>query len=126
MAFLLARKSEFGPEEPEVDFDARVHANGADQSGAALEDRSDHRRASASDSFQEAEADDATFGPFTGSDLRVRIPWIESVDVHERRGEFRIIPPSFLRVSRHPHADVAFRLAVRAEDSLQDSAFHRK
>src|SRR5439155_2086774 len=26
-AFLLARKSEFGTEEPEVDFDARVHAD---------------------------------------------------------------------------------------------------
>src|SRR5207245_6592033 len=122
-AFLLVRKGEFGPKEPEVDFDARVHADGPDQSGAALEDASDHRGPWPSDSFQEAEADDASFGPLSRTDLRVRIPWVEAVDVHERRGEFRSIRPPFLRIPRHAHPVVPFPLAIPAAPARQDPPF---
>src|SRR5439155_11924717 len=107
-ALLLACEGQLGLKQAEIDLDLRVHADRAHQTRAALEDGADRRDASGPDPFQEAEANDATLGPSSGSDLRVRVPWIEAVDVHVRRGILRIVRPSFLLVPCDAHPDVAF------------------
>src|SRR5207249_5721551 len=111
-ALLFACEGQLGLKQAEIDLDLRVHADGAHESRAALEDGADRRDPSGSDPFQEAEANDATLGPFSGSDLRVRIPRIEAVDVHVARGVLGIVRPSFLRVPRDAHPDVALLLAI--------------
>src|SRR5256712_12784466 len=111
-ALVVAFEGKLGLKQPEIDLELRVHADGAHQTRAALEDGANRRDASGSDPFQEAEANDATLGPFSGSDLRVRIPRIEAVDVHVVRGGFWIVRPSFLPVPRDGHPDVALLLAI--------------
>src|SRR5207247_4866453 len=99
-ALVIACDGQLDLKQAELALDLRVHADRAHQTRAALEDGADRRDASGPDPFQEAEANDATLGPFSGPDLRVRIPRIEAVDVHVRRCILRIVRPSFLRVPR--------------------------
>src|SRR6058998_4459774 len=123
-ALLLAGEGELRLKQAEIDLDLRVHSDRAHESRAALEDGPNRRDSSGSDPFQEAEANDPTLGPFSGSDLRIRIPRIEAVEVHVARGVFRIVRPSLLRVPGDAHPDVAFLLAIGTEEGLENSSLH--
>src|SRR2546428_255890 len=51
---------------------------------------------------------------------------VDAVDVHVRRCILRIVRPSFLRVPRDAHPNVALRLTIGTEENLENPSLHGK